>query len=302
MNEKAKKWLMWCSLIIMVLSIGGMILSLINSSKMGDSLAITFLILLVISFLNLLFLIYSRFQNKTGLRKTVKIATYIFPFFAFLIFSIDMRWVNINSEFLYSTLMILLICFIPLVIVHISIIQKIETLSGIIALISYAIASLVLKRFNIGDSDPHLVFSFLSIGSGMYVFGLRCISIIEKNRFLKVITILSGLLIFLGGFSMMLLSSTYEDLSLVIYSISIFLMTLIVVLSLPGSGYIKWPSLHKNILKKIMIPWIFFLLMVSIRFVFPEMNKLFFSEKQNQYLEFRMNDYKIINKNGLLPE
>jgi hypothetical protein len=43
-------------------------------------------------------------------------------------------------------------------------------------------------------------------------------------------------------------------------------------------------------------------MIVSARFIFPGMNKLFFREKPNEYQEFYMQDYQPENKNGLEAE
>jgi hypothetical protein len=160
-----------------------------------------------------------------------------------------------------------------------------------------------MLRLNFGDPEPHVVISFIMMGAGMYLFGLRCFFKIENNRYLKIVSFIACFLIYCGTFEMTFLSATYADISLIIYSICIFLMTLIVLLSLPVSGFIQWNSLHRQILKKILIPWVFVLLIISVRFIFPELNMLFFREKHDQYQEFHLDEnYQIINKNGLEPD
>jgi hypothetical protein len=140
------------------------------------------------------------------------------------------------------------------------------------------------------------------MGFGMYLFGLRCLIAIEKNRFLKIASFIACLVIFFGSFSMLFFFSTEADITVIIYSISVFVITLVVLLSIPVAGYINWDLMHKKILKKILIPWIFFLLIISVRFIFPDLNELFFHVKEEPIPEFSLYDYAIKNFNGLEPE
>jgi membrane-bound ClpP family serine protease len=162
--------------------------------------------------------------------------------------------------------------------------------------------TLVLERINYADMEKHLVISFLMIGCGMYSFGLKCLFSIEKNRFLKAVSFIACLFISFGSILMFYFSMNQTDTVLIVYGISMFLFTLIVLLSLPVSGYVQWSSQHKSILKKILIPWIFFLLLISIRFVFPDLNSLFFRKERGEFQEFMLYDYPITDKNGLEPE
>jgi hypothetical protein len=137
----------------------------------------------------------------------------------------------------------------------------------------------------------------------MYLFGVSCLFKVEKNPYLKIVSYLAGLFIAFGSllFALIMSSERVHILEL-IYFIPAILLTLIVLLSLPVSGYINWSSLHKKILKKIMISWLFFFLIFSVRFVFPEYFRII--EIKNYYpgYNFDMEDYDLQNKNGLTPE
>jgi hypothetical protein len=95
------------------------------------------------------------------------------------------------------------------------------------------------------------------------------------------------------------MQSEKVDVLEIIYFIPALIITLIVLFSLPFSGYIHWNTMHKRILRKIMISWVFFLLTFSIGFVFPDLFKqIVFKEKKPTY-DFLMKDYVLKNKNGL---
>lgn len=302
MSESVKKWLLWSSFILVLISTCGIVYGATGSSRSTDIIFYLSLSLLLISLLNLIFLFSIRYQNRTGFRKTVRILTYLLLVFIFFTFAIDAKWIPFNSELGYVICVVAMLVLMLFANVNFFILHSTESIGGIILILIYIITSLVLKRYNYGDPEPHLIISFLMIGSGMYIFGLRCILIIDRNKFLKVVSTLASLFIFLGCFEMMYFSANYAGTLLIIYSISFFLLTLIVLLSLPVSGYIQWTTMHKKILKKILIPWVFFLLIISVRFVFPSLNYLFFREKKEQYQEFFMDDYQIQDKNGLEPK
>lgn len=303
MNGRGKKWLLWGSLITFLISIGGVIYtSTIPFSRILDRIQTAIAVVLVLSILNLLFLLADRYRNKIRFRNAFRILSYFLPVLILLLFSIDLKWLSINSDHLYGILIFGILLFIAIATIYLFVLNETNLITGIIVILFYIISSLVLKRINLGDPETHLEFGFIMIGCGMYLFGLKCIFIIEKNRFLKSVSFFACLLIYFGSLLMISLSSTYVTTTIIIYSISIFLLTLIVLLTLPLSGYIEWSSLHKSILKKILIPWIFFLVVISIRFVFPDLNSLFFRENQGEFQEFIMDDYPVINKNGLEPE
>jgi hypothetical protein len=308
MSESVKKWLLWGSSIILFFSIVGVII--VNTSSISYTTVVEAIIqmiigpLLVMSLLNLIFLIANKYQNRNGFRKAVKISTYLFLAFVISIFIlIIIKWLFYYTVY-GLTVVVVIGSFIlmPFTLIHIFLFNEIKSTRGIVLILLYILISLVLKRLSGWSSEVLVRTSFIMMGCGMYLFGLRCLFKIEKNRFLKIVSILACVFINLGCFEMIGLSATYADITLIIFSISVFLITLIILLSLPVSGYIQWNSLHKKLYRKILVPWVFLMLLVTARFIFPELNMFLFKEKDEQYQEFYMWDYEIINKNGLKPE
>jgi hypothetical protein len=73
------------------------------------------------------------------------------------------------------------------------------------------------------------------------------------------------------------------------------LLTLIVLTTLPNSGFISWSKNYKEILtKRILIPWVFLLLFIAAREVLPsDISNKIFSKSNTEYPAFFMNDYEI---------
>ncbi len=179
----------------------------------------------------------------------------------------------------------------------------------VLGLLLLIILSLVLERFlyNNNKLGQFLFTAFMMItiltGCGIYMYGVRCLFGIEKNPYLKIISFLACLLIAFGSivFAAIISAENVYVLEL-IYFIPAVLLTLITLFSLPVSGYINWISLHKKVLKKIMISWIFFFMIFSIRYVFPEYFKMIEPKVEKAPYQFDMKDYELQNKNGLEPE
>lgn len=303
MNVSSKKWLFWLSLIILLFSAGGLILSLsLPFTDTVDIIQTSLVLIILLTILNLIFLAARKFGDKKGFRKAVRKLSWLLPVLIITAFIFEASWFPLVPDLLYGICLTLIFIFIVIGNVYLFLIDDAKAISGIALMLFYIIVTLILKRINYEDMETHMVFSFLMIGSGMYLFGLKAIFTIEKNLFLKVVSFIACLLILFGSLIMFYFSLTQSNAVLIVYSVSLFLLTLVVLLSLPVAGYVQWSSQHKSILKTILIPWIFFLMLISIRFVFPDLNRLFFRAQDVEFQEFSMDDYPVTDKNGLEPE
>jgi hypothetical protein len=301
MSERGKKWFLWSNVVLLVLSFSGLLAESIVNSLFGKDIYFISMELTVFSISNIIVIISLKFEQNKRLRKTVHIFTYILPVW-FFIYLAPAEWIYVSSDLGTSLLSLGIIISIIAALINVYILSKPESYVGLLIIIIYIILALVLKQTYKQASEEAIVFGLLLLGPGMSMFGIRTLTIVYKNNYLKIISFISGLLIFLVSMEMMWLSPTGSSIRLIIDTFLIFLLTLIVLLSLPASGYFNWDPLHKKIFKKILIPWIFILLIVSVRFIFPDLNRLFFRQKPNEYQEFYMRDYQIENKNGLDPE
>jgi hypothetical protein len=303
MNKSAKKLMLWGSIIILLLSVGILIYSFfIPFTDTVDFIQASLVAIIMLSLLNCVFLLTKKYENRNGFRKAVRRLSWLLPVLIIVLYILEADWFPLVPDIIYGTFISLAFVFLVIACVYVFIIEDTKSIIGIVLILFYIVLALVLRRVNLTFSESHMTLSFLLIGWGMYLFGLKTFFSTGKNPFLKVVSYIACLLIFFGSLLMFYFSMTRSNTLLIVYSILVFLLTLIVLLSLPVSGYVQWSSQHKSILKKILIPWIFFLLLISIRFVFPELNSLFFRVETGEFQEFKMDDYPVINKNGLEPE
>jgi hypothetical protein len=304
MNELGKKWLLWISLIIILLSVGVIVyFSIIKSKSIFIWMSI---IALISSGLNLTALFSFRYQERKWLRYTAKFSLFLLPLFSLAIYLLS-NYTNVLDSELAGIFSIIVICIsILFALIYIFVIREAEEIRGVLVLLLLIVISVVLQRFDFSISVVEDLFfpGFVILAAtGMYMYGVRCLFLVEKNNYLKVFSFLACILTSIGSFAFLFkMLRGQADILELIYFIPAFLMTLIVLLTLPISGYITWISLHKRILKKIMISWIFFLLIFSIRFVFPDFFKTVVFIDKNPTQEFIMIDYKLVNKNGLEPD
>jgi len=301
MSESLRKWLLWGSVVLLVLSIAGMISADLIIAGDSDFLFFASFELTIFSVSNILALIFLRFEKNRFFRRIIIILTAFLPAFLFILLA-PASWINVESNLGYSLVIIGLFVSIAAAIVFVFILNKPGAITGLTLILAFVVLTLVLKKFTEGISTEAVAFGFFMLGAGMNMFGIRSLFVIKKNTYLKILTYLVCLLIFLLSWEIIWLTPTRKSTFLIVCSILTFATTFFVLLSLPFSGYILWNDEHKRILKKIIIPWIFVLIIVSARFVFPDLNKLFFSEDKAEYQEFYMEDYQIPDKNGLEPE
>jgi hypothetical protein len=306
MSESGKKWLLWITLIVLSLSISAINFSFFFPSGTHDIFLYIGIPLLFLSLVALTLVLSIKYSDRKWLHLISRVSTYLFPLFI-LTFYLITRYIRFNLTGIFCAFVIFEFMLIALF--NIFIFREIGEIKGILILLMLIVVSFFILRISVLQArlpDFDMICFILltaSTGCGILMFGFRCLFRVGKNFYLKVVSFSASLLIAYGSivFAAKMQSARVDVLEL-IYFIPAFLITLIVLFSLPLSGYIHWSSLHKVILKKIMISWIFFLLIFSISFVFPDtFKKIVFTGTKPSH-EFLMNDYELKNKNGLIPD
>lgn len=311
MSERGKKWLLWGSVIAFLFSVTVVIYASFLETP-SDIYAYIGIPTLILSGLNLIALFSLRYSERKWLRNIAGVSLYIlfFSIFGYYLVYDNLIPTDTNFKIFLEVLFIILISLSCLfVLINIFLLKEAGKIIGLMVLLLLIVISLILQRFfltNIRTGEyfftAFIVLTLLT-GCGMYLFGVSCLFKVEKNPYLKIVSYLAGLFIAFGSliFALIMSSERVHILEL-IYFIPAILLTLIVLLSLPVSGYINWTSLHKKILKKIMISWLFFFLTFSVRFVFPEYFRKIEIKNYSPGYHFDMKDYELQNKNGLKPE
>ena len=303
MSDRGKKLILWISLITFLISIGAILVSLIFDSNTNDIIGEFGIIFLFISGVAVPCILTPMFRKSKWFLRLSTVSSYLFPLFVFFQYVFI---VLTHNELITFFGVLMTSEFMLFGLINIFILKEAGETKSILILLFFIVISFIILRISIlqkilpGFDFMFFLFLTISTGCGMLIFGFRCLFELEKNSYLKIISFIACILIAYGSIVFAAkMQSEKVDLLEIVYFIPAFIITLIVLFSLPFSGYINWKPLHKQILRKIMISWVFFLLVFSISFVFPDLFKqIVFKEKKPTY-DFQMKDYELMNKNGL---
>jgi hypothetical protein len=311
MSESAKKWFLWGSVVAFLLSVLLVIYAIFSESP-KDIYAFIGTPILILSGLNLIALFSMRYSESKWLKSAARLSLYFLLFSLLADYLLNDYGNALDSHFrIFLAVLLFILIFLSslFVLINIFLLKEAGEIKWVMGLLILIIIFLILQRFlfTINNAGEYLFTAFIILtmltGCGMYLFGVRCLFKVEKNPYLKIVSCLACLFIAFGSiiFALIMSSERVHVLEL-IYFIPAILLTLIVLLSLPVSGYINWASLHKKILKKIMISWLFFFIIFSVRFIFPEYFRIIELKDYNPGYHFDMKDYNLQNKNGLIHE
>jgi hypothetical protein len=243
-------------------------------------------------------LVSLRFENNRIFRRIIIILALLLPVYIFINLAPE-QWIDVASNTATTLFFSGFILSSAATAIYVFILSKADSTCGLILIVMYLILCIILYPiYEFADNDT-IVFGFFVFGPGLVMFGIRSLFIVQKNNYLIILTSWVCLLVFLVSWEIIWINPDNAQITLVIYSILIFLTTILVLFSLPFSGYVQWSEMHKKLLKKLIIPWVFVLLIVSFRFIFPDLGKVLFRDKQNDFQEFGMRDYELMKMDSL---
>ncbi len=300
MNTSLSKWLIGGSIALFIISLGLIIFTDLYSRSDTDYILFNALMVLILSISVIISLISLRFENNRIFRRIITILAFLLPVYIFINLAPE-EWINVSSDTAIVFFFTGFLLSSAAAAIYIFILSKADSVLGLVLIVIYLVLCIILRQiYEFADEDT-IVFGFFVFGPGLVMFGIRSLFVLHNNNYLIILTCWICILIYLVSWEIIWINPDSAQITLVIYTVLIFLTTLMVLFSLPFSGYIQWNDMHKRILKKLIIPWVFVLLIVSLRFIFPGLGNVLFREKQNDVQEFGMRDYDPVNKNGLEP-
>jgi hypothetical protein len=240
--------------------------------------------------------------EKIMIRKAAKYSLVYFPVLLFI--TVPVLLTQGNMLLIVMTVLILS-AFSILALMHIFLYTDAKALTGTIILLVIIIIGLVLKRYRLPFSGVFFSVSLIFFNIGSYIFGIRCLFLAEKNSYFKYLSFLGSwfITISFSGLLFKLMHWPGANPLIDITNFSMVIGTIAVLITLPSSDYIDWPSLHKKILLRILLPWSFIFVMFIMRFLLPEVNSVIWKEDAKKTPpSFEMFDYSIESKNGLKAE
>lgn len=295
--NRIHKNLTFTSLILLILSLVPLVFFFIkNNSK----ILAPFLILIYFSFNTYATSYVLVNVNKKWIKNTTKYTLIFYPLI-FLSIPFIMKYNNIfilifiGSIFLIITSIALLRLFL---------FEKPTSIRLTIILLGLVILTLLWKKFHLLLGSLVMAISISWFAIGIFIFGIRCLFLIENNKYFRRLSLFAAILItvtFIG----LLFKLNHWPIGGALLGLSALLLivgSFIVLLSLPYAGYIDWPQMHKKILGKFLYPWIFILFLFLFKQLTPGAWNQFWgatAKEEKVHPGFEMVDYPVENKNGL---
>ncbi|MBA7526562.1 hypothetical protein ES705_18724 [subsurface metagenome] len=260
---------------------------------------ITFFISLIVSILAFIFLLYKRITLQAKLRKfliillSVTAVFYLLTEHIFLLNEVlifDLYW-SIYISIIFIFILASIYCFT-------SYLHRVENI--LLCLVFGILIGLVLNRFGIDEAGVMVVF-FLALSSFGFIF-LAITSIKgEDDKQYKRSVVPFYFVLAVCNATLALKFSSYQPAltsTLDLVGVIVFLVSCIALfITMPFSNFIEWSKSQKqNFQKLILIPFVFFLLVFSLKFLLPDptYRKIFFQEyTKKQKVYFGMDDYEI---------
>ncbi len=165
------------------------------------------------------------------------------------------------------------------------------------------IAAFTMKRFHIVGSSMIVTASTGCLAAGSILFGFKIVLKKKQNIYHRIIISICSFLVSISGLAIMFKYNHYPGAGLLIImsTSGVLVMTLFVLITLPSSGFINWGVEQKrNLTQKILIPWIFILLLFALRTLLPlHLQQAIFERDVSKLEPFEMDGYHIELKEGM---
>lgn len=243
---------------------------------------------------------YSIFhKEKTFIRRTARLIFYSYPI---VLVSSFFGIMTLSNTFLMLAVIVLFLFLSVVTLMHIFVFSDPADLTGTIVFIVLIIGSIILKRYHINYSGFFISLILAMFTMGCFMYGIRCLYLAEKNNYLKYVAFGGSFIITIFFMGILWKMQHWPLGDTLMYSSNILLplATIVILLTLPSSGFIEWKSFHKKILLRLLLPWTLIFLLFLLRYLLPEVDSIVWTRDVIQSSTgFDMPDYDIELKNDL---
>jgi len=154
-----------------------------------------------------------------------------------------------------------------------------------------------MKRFHLPFAGTILTTSSVLFSIGIFMYGLISLFYIQKNKYLSILIPLCSaiLMIFALGAVFKLQHWIGAGILMKTSTVTIILVTIITLLTLPQSGYFNWaPGHRKSFYRNIVVPWIVAAAFIAYYFLMPQSTKeLIFPPRYQTAAHYNMFPYDL---------
>jgi hypothetical protein len=170
-------------------------------------------------------------------------------------------------------------------------------------LIVLLLLGIQMKRWHWPGAGITITLALVSMAMGYFFMAFNNLYTIKNNRYLRIVSTIASFFLFIMALGTVFKFQHWPGAGIMI-QISLLpsiIFTMIVLVTLPGSSYIQWEKKHKILFsKKLLIPWIFFMLFTASVLLLPRnITRQLFSADSDAKAPFAMKTYDIEQKDGL---
>lgn len=161
---------------------------------------------------------------------------------------------------------ILLIC------VALFIFNRKRTTLFLYILISLIFIGLVMKRFHTIGAGIVLSLGLMPFGIGIFTYGIMSLLLRQKNKYLSVIIPICSFILAIFSTGVLFKLQHWPGAWIMLQSstISFILVTIVILLSLPQSGFFKWNPEHTKLFyRNTVVPWLIAAFIIGYAFLIP---------------------------------
>ena len=257
------------------------------------------IIMLVFSFISIITSLAIKYQENKKIRDAARYSVILLPFLIvlYIIFSI---YSGNTLLFIISSVFICL--FILLAQINLFLYTDAKALTGTIIFLILLIVGIYLKRNRLIFAGNAIALSSCILAFGYIMFGIRCLFLADQVKYLRNVSFYGSCIICISFLGQLFKLQHWPAAGwmLMIGFTSMIVGTIFILLTLHSSGFIDWQPYHKNILRRLLLPWSFIFVLFLFRFMLPDLNdKIWSPDKKIAPYGFGMSDYPIEKKNGL---
>ncbi len=172
-----------------------------------------------------------------------------------------------------------------------------------IILISLAVLSVLFKGMHWPGSSFLLVCSVLAIAIGYFFYSFKIYYSVQNNKYLRIVGVIASIVITVTSIGTVFKFMHWPGAGIAIYiGLPVFMIvTFIVLITLPNSGYIKWEPEHRRIFThRLIIIWIFLLSFAVFKILLSEeAQRSLFENESSRSFPYNMENYTIPDAEGL---
>jgi hypothetical protein len=187
-----------------------------------------------------------------------------------------------------------------------SVIAEKKQLRNTIIHLLVLLLGMFFKRMHWAGAGIIITIALLSMALGYLFLGFKILYTNKENKYFRVVGSATAFFLALLSTSMVFKYMHWPGAGILVSAslLPYLIFTLIVLVTLPGSGYLLWDEKLKRLFtRKMLIPWLFFLLFSAFIMLLPKnISRQIFSKDANTEYPFEMTPYEIEQLEGMEPD